>query len=108
MNDAAIRTFRNARREAVFVMCIWFLALLWTVGYCYLFGYRHAPDGWLVRNGLADTAPAQRFSIFLGMPSWVFWGIIVPAVCCSGITLLFGLFGMKDDDLGEDQEGESS
>ncbi len=108
MNDAAVRTFRNARREAIFVLCIWFLALVWTVGYCYLFGYRHAPDSWLVRNGVVEASASGRMPTHLGLPSWVFWGIVVPAGCCSVITLLLGLFGMKDDAMGEEQEGPTS
>ena len=107
MNDAAVRTFRNARREAIFVLCVWLLALLWTVGYCYLHGYRHSPESWVVRNGLMEPTDLERTTIYLGMPLWVFWGILAPAVCCSVITLLFGIFGMKDDALGEEQEGQS-
>jgi hypothetical protein len=38
-----VRLFRNARREAVIVAAVWFLALAWTVGYCTLRGYRHPP-----------------------------------------------------------------
>jgi len=53
MSDPAAQTYRNARREARFVLTVWICALLWTVGYCYLHGYPHAPDSWLVRNGLA-------------------------------------------------------
>ena len=82
--------------------------LVWTVGYCYLFGYRHAPDSWLVRNGVVEASASGRMPTHLGLPSWVFWGIVVPAGCCSVITLLLGLFGMKDDAMGEEQEGPTS
>jgi hypothetical protein len=107
MNDAAARTLRNARREAIFVLFIWFLALIWTVGYCYLFGYRHTSDSWLVRNGILAPSP-DRLPLQFGLPAWVLWGIVAPAGSCTIITLLLGLFGMKDDALGEEQEGPTS
>jgi hypothetical protein len=107
MSDPAAQTYRNARREARFVLSVWFCALVWTVGYCYLHGYPHAPDSWLVCNGLADTNNPAILSRTLGMPSWVFWGIVVPAAVCSVVTLAFGLFGMRDDPLGADQEPEA-
>ena len=104
MSDPAAQTYRNARREARFVLTVWFCALVWTVGYCYLHGYSHAADSWLVRNGLAEIDDPATFSRTLGLPSWVLWGIVVPAAVCSAITLAFGLFGMRDDPLGADKE----
>src|SRR5438034_480594 len=51
--QAAESLERNARREARTVLIVWALALLWSVGYCYLHGYQHAPDAWVVQIGLA-------------------------------------------------------
>ena len=104
MSDPAAQTYRNARREARFVLTVWFCALVWTVGYCYLHGYSHAADSWLVRNGFAEIDDPATFSRTLGLPSWVLWGIVVPAAICSVITLAFGLVGMRDDPLGADKE----
>jgi hypothetical protein len=104
MNESAARTFRNARREAIFVIVLWFLAFFWTLGYCYLFGYRHAPDAWVVRIGLAEPASNAPPEIVLGLPSWVTYGILAPWLICSVITVLFGLFFMTDDDLGVERE----
>jgi hypothetical protein len=145
MSDPATQTYRNARREARFVLSVWLCALLWTVSYCYLHGYPHAPDSWLVRNGLAtatEIGPSRVPSVGLAavagadviaiphlpeprldsvspgggmrapapipeqsdLPSWIFWGIVVPAAICSAITLAYGLFGMRDDPLGADKE----
>lgn len=108
MNDPALRTFRNARREAIIVLSVWFVALVWTVGYCYLQGYSHAADSFLVRNGLADEHPAGITETRFGMPMWVCYGIFIPAVLCSVFTFFFGLFGMPDDALGVEKEESQS
>ena len=128
MTDPSAQTYRNARREARFVLLVWLIALIWTVSYCYLHGYPHEPDSWLVRQGLATPVrigpsrsavhglaavagaavvawePGNDLSAPLpqtwGLPSWVFWGIAVPAAICSAVTLAYGLFGMADDALG--------
>jgi len=104
MNDPAAQTFRNACREARVVVVVWLAALIWTVGYCYLNGYSHDPEGWLVRWGIADAEPAAIRQITYGMPTWVCWGILAPAVCCSIFTFLFGLLAMRDDPLGVENE----
>src|SRR5580700_9698812 len=80
MIQPALRTLRNARREACIVLAVWFIALIWTVGYCYVHGYRHSPDNLLVRIGWADQQPAALTQHRLGMPKWVCWGIFAPAV----------------------------
>src|SRR5688500_2395748 len=104
MNESAVRTFRNALREARFVIVFWFLALFWTLGYCYLRGYQHAPDSWVVRAGLAEPATAAPPRVVLGMPSWVTYGILAPWLVCSIVTVLFGMYGIADDDLGIERE----
>jgi hypothetical protein len=40
------------------------------------------------------------------MPSWVFWGIMVPWAACALFTFWFAGFFMTDDDLGEDKTPE--
>ncbi|MCI0464700.1 MAG: hypothetical protein L0Z62_47865 [Gemmataceae bacterium] len=101
------RLFRNARREAILVGVVWFLALTWTVGYCWLHGYQHEPDSWVVQQGLARSRTAQDFQHFGGIPDWVFIGILIPWLICSAFTIGFCL-GMKDDDLGTEVEEDAS
>ena len=94
---AAARLYRNARREGLVVAVVWALALVWTVGYCYLNGYQTEPP------------PPVRAEVkqVLGFPHWIFFGIMVPWVLCTAFTIWFGLFGMSDDELGADRdEGE--
>ncbi|HZT78854.1 MAG TPA: hypothetical protein VFA26_01425 [Gemmataceae bacterium] len=100
---AAARLFRHARREAAVVLLVWAAALAWTVGYCYLRGYRHEPDSWPVRLGLAPAGEPPDLAAILGLPGWVFWGILLPWLVCTAFTFAFCLFGMTDDDLGTEQ-----
>jgi hypothetical protein len=104
MLDPAAQTYRHARQEAGIVLTIWLIALIWTVGYCYIHGYQHAADNPLVQVGLADEHPGAIHEDRFGMPKWVCWGIFMPAVVCSLFTLVFGLFIMKDDPLGAENE----
>lgn len=91
--DAPRRLFRNAKREAFIVAIVWAITLVWSVGYCYLFGYQH--------DGNVDAKPRPP-GIVLGFPDWIFWGIMLPWVLASAFTVWFGLWGMADDDLGAD------
>jgi hypothetical protein len=102
------RIFRNARREALVVALVWALAAAWVVGYCYLRGYSHPADAWVVRAGLAAAGEPTDQGVILGFPSWVFWGILAPWLICTAFTVLYGTFGMPDDELGEDASDERS
>jgi hypothetical protein len=86
----------NARREAVIIGLVWLASTIYTCIYCYLFGY--------IRPGRPlgpdDVKPV------LGMPSWVFWGVMAPWAVCSVFTFWFAGFYMADDDLGKDHTPE--
>ena len=62
---------------------------------CYLAGY-HEPG---------EAGPAT----VLGMPSWVFWGVLVPWLGADLFGFWFCFFFMADDPLGEseDEAGET-
>jgi len=75
--------YLHARREAVEILLAWAVTLLWSVGYCSLRGYQ-------------SDAP---LSIVLGIPAWVFWGIVVPWVVASVFTFYYSLVRMKNDSL---------
>ncbi len=79
--------FRNARREALIILSVYATALVYTVGYCYLFGYNR---------------PALSVDSYWGIPSWVFWGVFAPWTACALFTTWFTFFYMGDDDLGAD------
>ena len=42
----------------------------------------------------------------LGVPSWAFWGYIVPWGVCALFTIWFAGFYMTDDDLGVDRAAD--
>jgi hypothetical protein len=79
---------RSSRREAVLVLLIWLGACVYTVGYCYAFGYRRE---------------VESIEYVLGFPDWVFWGIIVPWSVCTALCFVLTYFVMTDDDLGREQ-----
>lgn len=102
-HHAAQRLLRNARREAVLVLAVNVLALIWTVGYCFLYGYQHAADSWVVQAGLATPRTQDNFQSIAGVPDWVLYGILAPWLVCAVLTWLVFLF-MPDDELGQDLE----
>lgn len=87
---------RNSRREAIVIGLAWLLTTIYCCTYSYLFGYIR-PGHPLGRD---DVRP------ILGIPSWVFWGYIVPWGVCAAFTFWFAGFQVADDDLGLDHAGE--
>jgi hypothetical protein len=82
------RLLRNARREGVLLLFAWAIALTWSVGGGYQFGYR--------RN-------ANDIQLILGIPDWIFWCVVVPWTACVLFSTWFCFGIMADDDLGRDQ-----
>lgn len=67
-------------------MALWVAACVYTCTYAYLFAYK--PD------------PNPKF--VLGMPSWIVGGVIVPWLVCLAVTIWASLWGIQDEDLGQD------
>jgi len=84
--------FLHARREAVVIFCVWVTAILWVVPYCYF-------------NAYGGNVDPGSISMVMGIPTWLFWGIFVPWLVADAITIWFCFFYMKDDELGEANEG---
>jgi hypothetical protein len=80
---------RHSRREAVFSLALWLAATLWSAGYSYLFGYER---------------PVESLSFVLGFPDWVFWGIVLPWLIATAVSIVFALGFMRDDPLGDECE----
>jgi hypothetical protein len=87
--DKELRLLRNARREGCLVLAVWTAALVWSVGVCFLFGYRRNPT---------------EIGLVLGMPDWTFWGVAAPWGLCLLFSVWFCFGYMADDDLGRDQD----
>jgi len=78
-----------SRREALFTAAVWVGACVYTCTFAYFFAYRQAPQPELI----------------LGMPSWVFWGILAPWAACLALTIWAALRGLRDEELGEEDTG---
>ena len=81
--------YLHARREAVLILVAWAVCMAWTVTYSYLFGYHVDPDS---------------FSITLGIPTWILWGVVAPWIGATAFSCWFALCYMVDDDLGAEAE----
>lgn len=82
--------FEHSRREAVVILAVFAVFAAYTVGVSYLFGHQSPYE---------DPRPLKTT---FGMPSWVFWGIVLPWLAANIITAWFCFFFMKHDDLGQD------
>jgi hypothetical protein len=80
---------RHARREALLIMAIWAVALLWSVGSGYVLGYQRQP---------------AEIGLILGIPDWVLWSVVLPWGICLALSVWFCFAYMADDDLGHDPE----
>ena len=84
--------FVHSRREALVILCLWLVAMLWAVPFCHF-------------NGYVGHVDPENVKTIWGIPSWLFWGIAVPWIVADLFTVWFCFFFMQDDDLGEVQEG---
>jgi hypothetical protein len=85
--DRSASILQSSRRESRFVAVLWVASCAWTVGYYAL-------------HGFGRRAAAQ---LVWGLPAWVLWGIVAPWMVCLAATVWFSLWGMRDEDLGQDQ-----
>lgn len=76
--------YTHSLREAMVALAAWAVCLVWTLAVCGTRGY------------VQDDEPVP---LTLGMPSWVFWGVVVPWVAATLFTLWFALFWMSHDEL---------
>ena len=81
--DAVVR---SARREALAGFIVWLLAMSYTVGYCYFYGYQRDP---------------ATITLIWGVPDWVLWGIVAPWTACTIAAGCFTYF-ISDADLGQE------
>lgn len=82
---------KSARKEAVAAILLFACALLYTVLYCAWQGYNRPPE---------------TLTFILGMPDWVFWGVLVPWAACFLVAFPFALTFMKDAELGGGGDGD--
>lgn len=112
------RIYLHARREAILILVVWALCGIYTVGYCYLFGYISdepmsdslgPPAGDLFDSILETRRDPESitFPLGLGIPDWVFYGVLLPWGICIAFTIWFCLFYFVEDELPEERREES-
>ncbi len=75
---------RSGHREAVTSLALWLAATVYSVTYCTLHGYQR---------------PIDSLSFVLWFPDWVFWGIVVPWLVCTVVSIYIALFLVEDEPL---------
>lgn len=77
----------SARREMGVALVLFAAALVYTCGYCYLYGYGRSPES---------------LTFVLGFPDWVFWGVVVPWGVFFLLSCWFAFGFMQDVPLAPD------
>ena len=77
---------RDSRREAILTLSLFATAVSYTVGYCTLYGYDR-------------DFSSMRF--VLGVPDWVFWGIVLPWCACTLAGWVMSVFVIRNNVLEE-------
>jgi hypothetical protein len=79
----------SSRREALIVTAVFLAAMAYTLVYCGINGYGRD----------AEITP-----LVFGFPNWIFYGVIVPWVICTTVSIVYALLFITDDPLGEAAE----
>ena len=84
--------YLHARSETIIIVSLCTLFLVITLIICGTMGY--------------DKSPTEiaRVDATMGMPTWVFWGLLVPWVMVNLLTILFCFVWMTEDDLSDPDE----
>lgn len=107
--------FLHSLREARFILGLWACCFVYTVVYCYAGGYlSHEPssDAWPIAIGevVGPLDSFQRdpdfltYPLGLGIPDWVFYGVVVPWGVCIVLTFWYAFFLYAEDDLSSPEE----
>jgi hypothetical protein len=86
-------TLVRSRKEALIILSVYVVAMTWCGLVCYHWGYGRDPA--------TLTEP-----LGLGIPDWVFWGIVVPWLACNVFTAWFTLWYMEEEQLAEEEIDE--
>ena len=107
--------YQNSLREAKIIFLIWVVMFFYTCTYCYLYGYLSHPSDPAAYGPAVSSwfGPLESFNrdpstlttpLGLGIPGWVFYGIVAPWLACFAATFVFCLLIFRNDELGNDQE----
>lgn len=84
--------YASSIRELKWIIVAWAVNFAWVLGFCFLRGY---------------GSEESEISLVLGMPSWVFWGVMLPWILVTLFTAWFAMTQMADHPL-EDSPTEES
>jgi len=73
--------FLRTRQEAIAAGVIWFVFFVWVIGVSAILGYG-----------------AVEPTLVMGVPTWVFWGVLLPFIVATVLNCYFAFFYLKDDD----------
>jgi len=79
--------YLHSLREMLVILLLFSVACVWALCVSFSYGYQAGPDG---------SVPT-----ILGMPSWVFYSVLLPWLVIDVVACWFCFFYMKNDDLGE-------
>lgn len=88
-------TYSNSLKETKVILVIFAVWATYTLTVAYQLGYPTPPK--------SESEPAAELSTFLGMPSWVFWSIVVPWLAANIVTGWF-CFGYFSNDALDPEE----
>lgn len=86
-------SFRQSRRETVVICMAWAVFLAWTGIGCGLGSHQEGDE------------PVRTI---LGMPRWVFFGVVLPWLAACAFTVWFSMVYMQDTDLDPDRSGREN
>lgn len=75
--------WKHSLREAVEILVVWAVFMVWTVGYSYCYGY----------------GSDAHIGLVFGIPAWAFWGIAVPWGTATLVSITFASWWIADDQL---------
>ncbi len=83
--------YRSSLAEMRWILLLWAICFLWVIGYSKLYGY---------------SPTDEPLTTVMGMPSWVFWGVILPWGVSATISCWFALTQIQDHPLDDSATGE--
>jgi hypothetical protein len=87
--------YLHSLRELVVLLVIFGLAFSWSIYVSFWLGYMPTED----------TEVIPEIPLILGMPAWVFWGILIPWLVIDVLAIVF-CFGYMKADNAPDQSAE--
>lgn len=83
--------YLNSRRETLVIVVTCLVMAALSLGVCFRLGLGAVTEEEVVEQAI------------WGVPSWVFWGLLVPWIAGTAFTAWFAFAVLRDDPLGSDE-----